>query len=294
LKIEQKGLGYQGKDVQFCSVIYVFHYSSGRRRATSFFTPSRVTLFSPLETKADDFLIGTRGPTPIQFDHGINYTRRETAQGVSDNWIQSNVVKFWTGKELGFFAIGALPYKFLGANGAESSGLGDLTLKLGPRGTFDLGKQGSFHWITAAGASFPVGDATTRPALGTGRYDFKGGFTTTWLDTAKKNEVTTAFEYTKPVALYQDRNASDELNTGFILGSKLNETWRVGAGLRGILKVGEPSDGDYILKARALARYTFPHNKMWHLELITDKSIATKNMSDETMGAVLVRYNFKP
>jgi len=251
------------------------------------------TLLSPMQTKADDFIIGTRGPTPIQFDHGINYTRRETTQGASDNWIQSNVVKFWTGKELGFFAIGALPYKFLEANGMESSGLGDLTLKLGPRGTLDLGKQGSLHWITSAGASLPVGDAETRPALGTGRYDFKGGFTTTWLDAKKRNEITTAFEYTKPVTLYQDRAVSDEINAGFILGRKLNETWRIGAGLRGTYKLGEPSDGDYILKARTLVRYTFPQNKMWHLELIADKSIATRNMPEETMGAVLARYNFK-
>ena len=252
------------------------------------------TLLSPLQTKADDFLIGTRGPTPIQFDHGINYTRRETTQGASDNWVQSNVLKYWTGKELGFFVIGALPYKFLEANGVESRGFGDLTLKLGPRGTFDLGKQGSLHWITAAGASVPLGDPTTKTALGTGRYDFKGGFTTTWLDTKKRNEVTTAFEYTKPVTLYQDRAVADEINAGFIVGRKLNETWRVGAGLRGTYKVGEPSARNYLLKVRALVRYTFPQNKMWHLEFIADRSIATKNMSQETMCAVLARYNFKP
>lgn len=246
------------------------------------------------EIKADDFLIGTRGPTPLQFDHGINFVRKETPQGVSDNWIQSNVIKYWTGKERGFFAIGALPYKFLQNGTQESSGLGDVTLKLGPRGTEDLGRYGSFHWIVAAGASMPLGDADARPALGTGRYDFKAGFTTTWLDKEKKNECTTAFEYTKPLTFYRSRGAADEINAGFILGRKLNETWRVGAGMRGTLKIGEPSDGDYILKARALARYTFPQNKMWHLEFIVDKSIAMKNMPNEMSAAALVRYNFKP
>lgn len=252
------------------------------------------TLSTAPTVRAEDFLIGTRGPTPLQFDHGINFVRKETAQTKSDNWIQSNVIKYWTGKERGFFAIGALPYKFLENGLQESAGWGDLTLKIGPRGTEDLGKYGSFHWIVAAGAGFPLGDAEAMPVLGTGRYDFKGGFTTTWLDIAKKNECTTAFEYAKPLTLYRGKAAADEINAGFIVGRKLNETWRVGAGLRGTLKVGEPSDGDYVLKVRALARYTFPQNKMWHLELIVDKSIATKHMPDEMSAALLVRYNLKP
>ena len=249
--------------------------------------------FSP-STKADDFLIGTRGPTPLQFDHGINYSRKETTPTASESFVNSNVIKYWTGDKTGFFAIGSLPYKFLEQGVNESSGFGDLTLKLGPRGTEDLGKYGSFHWIAAVGVSISLGDADTRPALGTGRYDFKGGFTTTWLDKEKKKECTTAFEYTKPLTLYQGRAVSDEINTGFISGRKLNETWRVGAGLRGTFKLGEPNDGDYVLKARALARYTFQQNKMWHLELIADRSIATKHMPDETSAGVLVRYNFKP
>ncbi len=243
--------------------------------------------------KAEDFLIGTRGPTPIQFDHGINYIRKETSPNSSESFVNSNVLKYWTGKERGFFALGSLPYKSLEQGMLSSEGFGDLTLKLGPRGTEDLGKYGSFHWITAVGTSIPLGDESTKPALGTGRYDFKGGFTTTWLDKEKKKECTTAFEYTKPLTLYQGRAVSDEINTGFISGRKLNETWRVGAGLRGTFKLGEPNDGDYVLKARALARYTFQQNKMWHLELIADRSIATKHMPDETSAGVLVRYNFK-
>lgn len=59
-------------------------------------------------------------------------------------------------------------------------------------------------------------------------------------------------------------------------------------------RLGEPSDGGGVLKVRALARYTFPENKMWHVELIGDKSVATKNMPDEVSGALLLRYNFKP
>ena len=120
----------------------------------------------------------------------------------------------------------------------------------------------------------------------------QGGFTTTWFGAAKKYECTTAFEYAKPLTLNNGRAASDEINAGFIVGRKLDETWRVGAGLRGTYKVGQPGDGDYVLKARALARYTFPEHPRWHFELIGDKSIATRNMPDEVTGAVLVRYNF--
>ncbi len=244
--------------------------------------------------KADDFLIGTRGPTPIQLDHGFNYTRKETSPNPTESFVNSNVIKYWTGNKLGFFAIGSLSYKSLEQGAQGSEGFGDLTLKLGPRGIIDLGKQGSFHWITAAGASIPIGDATTKPVLGTGRYDFKGGFTTTWLDTVKKNEVTTSFEYAKPLTFINNKPVADEINAGFIVGRKLSEIWRVGAGLRGTYKLGDPNDGDYVLKTRALARYTFPKHKMWHLELIGDKSVATKNMPEEVSGALLLRYNFKP
>ena len=76
-------------------------------------TATSLLTTSLMPARADDFFIGTRGPTPLQFDHGMNYVRRETPQGVSDNWIQSNVVKYWTGKEKGLFAIGALPYRSL-------------------------------------------------------------------------------------------------------------------------------------------------------------------------------------
>jgi len=252
------------------------------------------TYLTTSSAQADDFLIGTRGPTPIQFDHGFNYSRKETAPNLTESFVNSNVIKYWTGKERGFFAIGSLPYKSLEQGTQSSEGFGDLALKLGPRGTENLGRYGSFHWITAVGASIPLGDAAAKPALGTGRYDFKGGFTTTWLDKEKKNECTTAFEYAKPMTLYHGRAVYDEINAGFILGRKLNETWRIGAGLRGTLKLCEPNDGDYILKARELARYTFPRNKMWHMEFIADKKIATKNMPDEVNAALLVRYNFKP
>ena len=246
------------------------------------------------EGRAEDFLIGTRGPTPIQFDNGINYTRKETSLNVTESFVNNNVIKYWTGKERGFFAIGSLPYKFLRQGVQSSEGLGDLTLKLGPRGTEDLGNSGSFHWITAIGASIPLGDAQAKPTLGNGRTDFKGGFTTTWLDAAKNNECTTSFEYTKPLTFLNNKTVSDEINAGCIVGRKLDETWRVGAGLRGTYRIGEPSDGEYVLKARALVRYTFPQNTMWHLELIGDKSVATKNMPDEVSGALLLRYNFKP
>jgi len=262
-----------------------------RKEARGFAVAALLTA-STVSEKAEDFLIGTRGPTPLQFDHGVNYIRKETQSGASDNFIQSNVVKYWTGKELGFFAIGALPYKFLKSRDTESSGFGDLTLKLGPRGTIDLHNFGSFHWIAAAGTAIPLGDTDTKPALGTGRYDFKGGFTTTYLSHDKKDEMTTAFEYNKPLTLHNGKPASDEINAGFIVGKKLNDNWRIGAGLRGTYKIREKDDGDYITKARILARYTFSKNPMWHIEIIGDKSIKTKYMPDETMGSILIRYNF--
>ena len=61
------------------------------------------------EWREEDFLIGTRGPTPIQFDNGINYTRKETSLNVTESFVNNNVIKYWTGKERGFFAIGSLP-----------------------------------------------------------------------------------------------------------------------------------------------------------------------------------------
>ena len=71
-------------------------------------------------------------------------------------------------------------------------------MKLGPRGYIDLGARGSFHWIANAGLSFPIGDTQARPSLGSGGYDAKVGFTTTYLTKDKKNELTTSFEYSFP------------------------------------------------------------------------------------------------
>lgn len=241
--------------------------------------------------KADDFLIGTRGPTNFQLDTGVIYTHKESAKGKSESIVNGNVLKYWTGNKLGFFGIASLPYKHVESNGLENSGLGDFTLKIGLRGSLDFGKNGSFHWIGAVGGSLPLGDADNKPALGSGSYDFKGGFTTTYLSSDKMNEITSAFEYTRP-SIDKSTQTSDEIGAGFIIGRKIDEVLRIGAGLRGNAKLGGLNDGDYVLKARALMRYTFPKQKMMHLELICDKSIAQRKMPEEVSTALLFRYNF--
>ena len=238
---------------------------------------------------AEDFLIGTHGPKSWQLDDRITYSEKHDSAGRLDTLAHTTVVKYWSGDKLGMFGIGSLPYRWMSKGNASSEGFGDLMLKAGPRGKFDFGDKGSFHWITFTGLSFPTGDENVRPSLGSGGLDIKVGSTTTYLTSDKRNELTTSFEYTIPEEK-TGKNIPDDISGGFIFGRQLTPKIRLGVGMTGSLKNGGASDGNYALNARIMARYNL--SKDWHLQFLGEQTIAEKNISHGFTTGLFVRYNF--
>jgi len=238
-----------------------------------------------LNARADDFLIGTHGPTDWQLDDRITYSEKSLDNMKINTSAHTTVVKHWTGDKFGWFGIGVLPYKHVRKNGEENSGFGDFTLKLGPRGYTEFRDKSSFHWILNGGISFPTGDSSSKVNLGTGEFDTKLGFTTTYLSENKKSELTTSFEYTVP----EQKTRPDEIATGFIIGKQIGPKIRLGCGMTGLTKLNEQGL-DYSLNARVLLRYNL--SKKVHIQLLGETSVAEHNMPHGFTIGTFVRYNF--
>ena len=139
--------------------------------------------------EADSIARGQRGPTEWQADLRLGFAERENTTGVTTKSIVSqNVLKYWNGGSIGMWGYASMPYRALDNGKTESSGVGDMTLGLGPRFT-RTNSIGSFHFLPYVALTLPTGDSSARPALGNDRLDLKLGTGFTYLTRDKKGEI---------------------------------------------------------------------------------------------------------
>lgn len=226
-----------------------------------------------MQAKASDIFIGGRGPTNFQIDTRLSYTEKTDNKGnKTASFGDNEILKYWDGKEIGVFGFINGSAKSIDNGKEKSTGLGDLVLGIGPRGTADLGKYGTLDWISYLGASLPTGDEKLKPALGNGRYDLKAGLFSTWLSKQKNWGVDFSSEYTR-AGKVDGIKGKDEINFGLLGERKLNDQFRLALGLVGKLKESPKEniqDWDLTVAPRAVLRYTPKNTKRWHLELIGD------------------------
>lgn len=249
-----------------------------------------VALAGMNEVKGADINIGARGPTPWQFDQRVSYSDRELNGNRTQSAIANSIFKYWNGDEKGMWAFLNVPFREVSNNFGRSSGLGDVSLGIGPRGRIDLGENGNLHLLSYAGLNLPTGDAEKMPALGNGRLDKKFGLFSTYLTFDKKFGVDTSIEYNFTGENKLGIKPSDELSAGMILSSKIVDKWRFGTGAIGTIKKYERNDGDHQISWRNIIRYD--HSKKWHSVLIFDKDISTRKMPSGFNTTALIRYNF--
>ena len=246
-----------------------------------------VSTLGVLSADADDIYKGVISQTNWQYDQRVSYGEKELNRTTTATMGSNSILKYWNGNTKGIFGFVNVPWKSLDTETVHSSGIGDVTLGLGPRGRFDVRDTGSFHWISYAGAIVPTGNNTTKPALGNGRTDFKTGCFATYLTLDKKFEVDTSIEYT-PTFTSQ---ISHELATGFVIGGALPHNFRVAAGLTSVLKHGSTSDKAYSVNYRMILRKNF--SPTWHLVAIGDIGIKSEGMPCGFGMTLIARYNLK-
>lgn len=233
-----------------------------------------------LPASADAIFKGVRGPTEWQLDERVTYSTNDRNVTAFANTF---ILKYWDGKETGkwFFAI--VPYKHIDAPNGEATGVGDITLGFGPRGTI-----GNTHFLTYGGITLPIGSTETIPALGTGRYDLKIGSSVTYLTPGKGFEIDGSLEYALTGENKQGVNPPNELAAGFVIGGKIG-TFRTAAGLTGVVKTDGENKGDHAVNLRGILRYVA--SPKFHFEVIGDRTILNENMPKATSVTGIMRYN---
>ncbi|HLC66116.1 MAG TPA: transporter, partial [Candidatus Nanoarchaeia archaeon] len=161
----------------------------------------------------------------------------------------------------------------------SSTGLGDIAVGIGPRGTV-----GNFHWLSYAGLIFPTGSEDASPALGNGRTDLRVGLFTTYLAENKTWELDTSLEYTL-TGNGAAGDPPDELAFGAVAGGRISERFRLAGGMTETRK----ESGDHIANARVVLRYT--PSKRHHLELLLDRAIASEGIPRTTAATLIYRRN---
>ncbi len=250
-------------------------------------------LFGALNVNAQSIFNGLRGPTEIQVDDRVSYSSREAQNGNKNEQIGNNLIlKYWDGKERGVFGFVNMPYKEIESGDQTSKGLGDVSFGIGPRFERKVGEN-KLGILSYAGASLNTGDEKSKPALGTGRNDFKVGMLGTVLGNSGKYETDFAIDYT----LTEGQSVSDEINGGIVLGSRLNKNFRGAVGPLFGYKIDGRNDGDYSLNGRVNFRFTPSEDlgKKMHLELWYDKFLTGHGSSaskDSDLVSLALRVNF--
>ncbi|MDD5133341.1 MAG: hypothetical protein PHD81_01530 [Candidatus Nanoarchaeia archaeon] len=247
----------------------------------------------PVSVKAQSVFNGLKGPTKFQVDNRINYSTKEIPSGENvDSFTNNLIFKYWDGTNKGTFAFVNLPYKVIKSGEYNSSGIGDISLGIGPRFETKL-KENKLGFLTYLGAVLPTGNKNSKPALGTGRTDYKLGLFGTLLSESKKYEADMALDYT----LTEGKGVSDEINAGLVLGGKVDDNLRLVAGPIINLKSGGKNDGDYTVNGRINVRYTPSGDigKKMHFELWYDHLLGYQGKSSVKDGEALTlvgRLNF--
>lgn len=240
-----------------------------------------------LSAYADSIFRGARGPTEWQADARISVGERANDSSKTKSFVNNNIIKYWSGDSLGLFGFASIPYKSVNNGKFNSNGLGDITIGVGPRGSY-TNSIGSLHCSSYAGIVIPIGDSSSKPSLGNNRWDMKFGIGLTYFTPKRNGEIDFVFDYT--IAEPGKLNASDDIYLGALVGGKVSKHFRAGAGLIGNIKNSGTQSGNYLLTYRTAVRYI--HSKRWHVELWSDVDVASKNMPSGLAGTLALRYNF--
>jgi hypothetical protein len=242
---------------------------------------------------ADDIFKGVKGPTKWQLDLRESYMQKTDLKGlVTTTSINNDVIKYWSGNNAGLFGFVNVPaYKTIDNGISKSAGFGDIVLGVGPRGKFNL-DQGSFNFLSYVGVGVPTGDSKCKPAIGTDRYDMKAGIYTTTLNAKKTLELTTSLDYTRAGKTSSGVRGLDEIAFGAIVGARLieNNLLRIGLGFTSKYKEVSQGDWAHAYAARAVVRIT-PPKKNWHVELIGEYDVNSRNMSKGYFTMAQLRIN---
>lgn len=262
-----------------------------------------VSLACAGSVRGNDIFIGTRGPTPWQFDARVGYSEKTDSKDATTKTInQNDVLKYWNGNKIGLFGYVNVPaYKKVDNGRISSEGFGDIAFGLGPRGTIylDGGKSGTLHFLSYTGAILPTAEVKT-PALGNDRFDIKSGASLTYLTPQKKMEIDLAVDYICAGKNSRGVQGPDLISGGLIVGGQVFDNkdleLRLAGGINGILKENlKEKDRDYVYGPRAVLRITpkFKSGKKWgHLEVIGDYDACSKNMPKGFGLTFQTRVNF--
>ncbi|MEK6889014.1 MAG: transporter [Nanoarchaeota archaeon] len=254
--------------------------------------------------KANDIVIGTRGPTEWQMDIKAGYNEKEDAKGnVTRTVTQNDVLKYWNTMikgdmgEAGVWAFCNVPaYKSVDNGKSQDSGFGDLMFGAGPRGSFNIG-NGSLHVLTQGGAILPTGDMEKgKPSLTGDRTDTFAGMFLTWFpDAKKKMEIDLTAQYTFAGENSLGVKGQDSISGGLIAGGRVFDNKMLEIRLAGGINGSMNTLGNYSYGPRGVIRFTpkFKSGKKWgHLEVIGDYDSSAKNMSKGYGVMTQVRVNF--
>lgn len=232
----------------------------------------------PSRTHSDDIFKGVKGPTNWQLDERINYKENENkVKTLSNNLI----LKYWDGEKIGKWGFLHLPYAFITNEKETNQGLGDISLGGGPRFT-----AYNFHFFPTASLKLPTGDFTDKIPLGDGRYDTKLSLFTTYLTQNKKFHIDSALEYNLTGENKKNINPPNEIYGALLVGGEVIPNVRLATGFTHLMK----ENGDYLFNMRSILRYTF--SPSFHLELVGDVGIESRNISEGFSLGLFLRYNF--
>jgi len=230
------------------------------------------------KARADDISRGIRGPTNWQADSRISYSENDLdIKTTTENLI----LKYWDGDEVGVFGFLNLPYKTIATPAGTSSGLGDISLGLGPRG-----RLGNFQFLSYAGFALPTGNDREKIPFGNGRLDAKIGFAGTYLAGDKKYELDGIVERNFTGENNSGINPPDETYLGVLAGMAITEKIRFAGGPTGLMR----DNGDFNLNLRTVLRYT--PSSQFHLELVLDNGIKEQNVPKSNGFGIYFRRNF--
>ena len=239
-------------------------------------TLSLLSIFQ--KTSADDIYKGVRGPTNWQLDSRMSYFENE--QGIKTT-TGNLILKYWNGKKFGLWGFCNLPYKNINTLDKSFKGFGDVSLGIGPRGTFD-----NFHWLSYASFIFPRGGDKSKQSLSNNRLDTKIGILGTYITSNKKYELDCIIEHNFTGKNNSEVNFPNETYIGMLGGKEITKKLKFATGLTSLIK----DNSDYTLNWRAVFRYSI--SPKLHFELVGDKGIKGNNVPKSTGIGFYARYNF--
>lgn len=245
-----------------------------------------------MNVNAQSVFTGLRGPTEFQLDDRVSYASKEAQNGkVTETSVNNLILKYWNGANNGVFAFANIPYKNIQSGDLESEGLGDVYWGMGPRLERKVG-EGKLGILSYVGPSLATGDEKSKPALGSGRNDWKAGFFGTLLSGSKKYEADFGLDYN----LTQGSDVSDELSGGVVLGGRLTDNLRLVAGPVFNFKTNGDNDGDYTLSGRVNARLTpsgklgkLMHFEAWYDRFLDGEGVSTPK--ENNVVTLVARFN---